>query len=71
MQQYGLENEGSGPLLTREVGMAEIVVPPRSRLVGMTRSIEHLAMGEARVEMIERVLGELPQGPRGASLKPR
>ncbi len=35
VRQYQLDHDVTGPLLTRELGVAEIVVPPRSGLVGM------------------------------------
>ncbi len=35
MRQYQLEPAADGPLLTRERGAAEVVIPPRSGLVGL------------------------------------
>ena len=35
-EQYGLEDDVAGALFTRESGVAEVVIPPRSELIGET-----------------------------------
>jgi di/tricarboxylate transporter len=35
-EQYGLEDDVAGSLITRESGVAEVVIPPRSELIGET-----------------------------------